>query len=243
MRFPLVRAVLRVTAPVGMGYVPAGFAFGALATQAGFAPLFSLAMSVFVYAGALQYAAIPLLAGGGGLLAVALTTLLVNLRHVLYAVPLLADLPRTRLRRLYVVAALTDETWSVLTTLVPAQRARLATGVALVNQGYWVGGTALGVLAGAHVSQWVPNLDFALPALFTILAIEQYQARRRWQPAALGVAAYLLARALVPGQALLVALLIGLALLLVLAQRAAAGDGDGDGDGDAPPQQQEAGHG
>jgi len=182
--------LFRLTTPVGMGYLPTGFAFGVLAMQAGLSPALVIAMSVFIFAGALQFAAVPLLAAATGLGTFAVTTLLINLRHVLYAIPLIGHLPAPRWRRAYVLAALTDENYSVLTTIPADKRQRFTTAVTLINHGYWIAGTVLGVLLGKQAAYWIPNLDFALPSLFTILAIEQYLSRRRFAPAVVGVVAY-----------------------------------------------------
>jgi 4-azaleucine resistance transporter AzlC len=207
--------LLRLTTPVGMGYVPAGFAYGVLALQAGLPVWIVVAMSVFVYAGAMQFAAVPMLAGAAGLPTVALTTLMINLRHVIYAIPLLDRVPKARAAKSYVIAALTDETYSVLTTLPPERCRALGWRIALVNHGYWVLGTLLGVALGQQAARWIPHLDFALPALFVILAIEHYRTQRRWLPAAVGLAAYAVAHAVAPHYALLLAL--GLALIALLA--------------------------
>jgi 4-azaleucine resistance transporter AzlC len=154
---------------------------------------------------------------------------------VLYAIPLIDQLPQRRLSRAYVIAALTDENYSVLTTVPETERRRLAVGISAVNHLYWIAGTALGVALGAQATRWIPNLDFALPALFTILAIEQYIARRRWAPMVVGLGAYLIARTLVPSYALISALAIGLLVLLSIAIAAPPADQDGklDWSGDA----------
>jgi 4-azaleucine resistance transporter AzlC len=205
-----------------MGYVPAGFAYGVLALQAGLPVSVTVAMSVVVYAGAMQFAAVPMLAGAAGLPTVALSTLMINLRHVIYAIPLLDRLPKARAAKAYAIAALTDETYSVLTTLPPERCRALSWRIALVNQGYWVLGTLIGVALGRQAARWIPHLDFALPALFAILAIEHYRAQRRWLPALIGLAAYALARIAVPHYALLAALGLALAALLALPGRAEA---------------------
>ena len=69
------------TLPVMAGYVVLGTGFGILLTSKGYHPLWTLAMSVFIYAGSMQYLAVDLLAGGAGLITAALTTLMVNARH------------------------------------------------------------------------------------------------------------------------------------------------------------------
>jgi 4-azaleucine resistance transporter AzlC len=211
------KEVFRLTLPVGMGYLPTGFAFGVLAIQSGLSPVITVAMSVFIFAGALQFAAVPLLAAAGGTGTIALTTLLVNLRHVLYAIPLLNDLPTRRASRAYVVAVLTDENYSLLTTIPESRRRDVAVRVSLINHGYWVFGTILGVVLGAQATRWIPNLGFALPALFTILAIEQYLARKKWLPAAVGLGCYIVARIALPQYALISALAFGLIVLISMA--------------------------
>lgn len=208
---PSWREALQASLPVGLGYLPAGFAFGVLAIQAGLPVWLAIAMSVLVYAGALQYAAIPMMASGAGLAAFAVTTLAINLRHVLYAMPLIPSLAKQRLARYYTVASLTDETYSLVTTMPQDKRATLWLPVSLANQGWWVAGTLIGALAGPALGEHVPNLDFALPCLFLILTIEQYRASRLWQPAAVGIVALLAARWIVPPQHVLIAAL-GMAL-------------------------------
>jgi len=211
--------ILRLTTPIGMGYVPAGFAYGVLALQAGLPASITVAMSVLVFAGAMQFAAVPMLAGAAGLPTVVLSTLMINLRHVLYAIPLLDRLPKYRAVKAYVIAALTDETYSVLTSL-PSERCRALSGrIALINHAYWVLGTLIGVALGKQAARWIPHLDFALPALFAILAIEHYRTQRRWLPAAIGLAAYAIACTAAPHYALLVGLGLALAALLFLPDR------------------------
>jgi 4-azaleucine resistance transporter AzlC len=208
----------KLTLPVGMGYIPTGFAFGVLGTEAGFPLSLTIGMSCFIFAGALQFAAIPLLVSGAGVVTMAVTTLLINLRHVLYALPLLDYLPHRRASRGYVIAALTDENFSVLSsTPADAPRADLALPVSFINHGYWIAGTAVGALAGQQAMQWVPHIAFALPCLFTILAIEQYLAKRSWFAIGTGLVAFVVARAFSSKFVLIGALLIGLVVLCIKA--------------------------
>ena len=65
------------TVPVMTGYLFLGFGFGLLMQQKGFGGLWSGAMSLFIYAGSMQYVAVNLITGGAGLLTTALTTLTV----------------------------------------------------------------------------------------------------------------------------------------------------------------------
>ena len=87
-------SLLAMTAPVAMGYIPLGMVFGFLFVQAGGAWWLAALASLVVYAGAAQYMMTPLLAVGTPLGALALATLIVNLRHIFYGLSLLGRFPR-----------------------------------------------------------------------------------------------------------------------------------------------------
>ena len=80
---------VRTTIPVMAGYLVLGAGFGILLRTRGYGLGWALAMSAFIYAGSMQYVAIDLLTGGASLLTTAVTTLLVNVRHLclLYTSP------------------------------------------------------------------------------------------------------------------------------------------------------------
>lgn len=195
-----------LTMPVAMGYVPLGTVFGFLFVQAGGPWWLALVSSVVVYAGASQFMMIPMLAASMPLSTIALATLVINLRHVFYGLSLLERLPHRAALRAYLSFALTDETYSVITTL-PAQTApsRLV-AVAALNQGWWLVGTALGALLGAQAQVTLKGLDFALCALFAVLAVEQWRSRSSAMPLWTAVAAYGVALWWWPQQALALAM-------------------------------------
>ena len=194
-----------------MGYVPLGMVFGFLFVQAGAPWWLALLASVFVFAGAAQFMMVPMLAAGLPWVSIALATLVVNLRHVFYGLSLLEKLPAKPWARWYLVFALTDETYSVLTTLPAGTSTRQMVTVALLNQGWWVLGTLLGAAIGAQAQIALAGLDFALAALFAVLAVEQWRSADAAAPLWVAVVSYGLAWALWPQQALLIA--IGLSVL------------------------------
>jgi 4-azaleucine resistance transporter AzlC len=144
----------------------------------------------------------------------------VNLRHVFYGLSLLDKLPLSPWARWYLVFALTDETYSVLTTLPPGTSTRQRVTVALLNQGWWVLGTLLGAVIGAQAQISLVGLDFALAALFAVLAVEQWRSADSAAPLWVAVVSYAVAWALLPQQALLTA--IGLSVLAGLVWRKSA---------------------
>lgn len=214
----LTRSTVALTIPVAMGYVPLGAAFGFLVRQAGGDPALALAMSVVVYAGALQFLAIPLLMAGLPVAELAFVTLMTNLRHVFYGLSLRDRLPRGRLARAYAVFALTDETFSLVTSAGRAWDGRQVVMVAAINQLWWVAGTALGCVLGEAVPTGIAGMEFALTALFVVLTIEQAKVARRVFPFATAAVATAIAFAVAPGNLLFAA--IALTLLAILAAAA-----------------------
>lgn len=200
-----------LTAPVAMGYIPLGAVFGFLFVQAGGDAWLAIAASLLIYAGAAQFMMVPMLVAGLPVSAIALATLVLNLRHVFYGLSLLNHMPLKRWQRWYGIFALTDETYSVLTALPHAVRARHMALICALNQGWWVLGTTLGAVLGAQVQVGLTGLDFVLAALFAVLAVEQWRARRDALPIWISLGAYAIALLVFPAQAL--ALAIALSLL------------------------------
>ncbi len=180
--------------PVAMGYLPAAIAFGVLMSAAGLPAWWSLFLSLVLYSGSGQYATIPMLASGAGVFAMTLNITVINLRHIFYALPLMDALPKAKLKRMYCLFALTDESFSVLSTQPTAKAKALFAKVVFFNQSYWIVGTVLGIWVGSGLNELIPHLDFALTCLFVVLAYEQYLAKRIWWPCVLAVIAFLFAK-------------------------------------------------
>lgn len=205
-------SALALTTPVAMGYIPLGAVFGFLFVQAGIDWWLAILASIVVFAGAAQYMMIPMIAGGLSIGTIALATLIVNLRHVFYGLSLLQRMPQGRLQRWYVIFGLTDETYSLLTTLPPDSDRRQMVWLALLNHGWWVLGSAIGALVGARAQLALAGLDFALVALFAVLAVEQWRTRTSSAPLLAGVLAYGVAWALAAQHALLLSIAICVAV-------------------------------
>ena len=164
---------LRDSVPMIVGILPFGLIYGALASLAGLTLGQALGMSLLVYAGSAQFIAISLLGLGSGMAVILLTTLIVNLRHVLYSAALQPYVGGLGQRwRLPLAFGLTDETFAVV------QRRYLSRGMRDHGQWYhagvavalylsWVGSSLVGALFGQQVPDlagW--GLDFAMLATF-----------------------------------------------------------------------------
>ena len=193
-------------------------AFGVLfVTQLPYEWYMATAMALFVFAGSAQFLSIGLIANQANLLAVAAAIFLLNARHIFYGLSLLSDLRLSGWRRWYLIFALTDESYSLITALPHDKRAdqNMQWKITLINQSYWVLGCTLGALLGQGVRIPTEGLAFVLPALFIVLCVEQYRVVRAGglMLAAAGIGA--LAVWIWSGQMLLVSIVLAIALLLV----------------------------
>src|SRR5690625_3572237 len=119
------RLALRYSIPIAMGYIPAAIAFGVLMRAADFPFWWALALSLFLYSGAAQFALIPMLAQAAHPLSMWVNISIINLRHIFYALPLLKVLPRGRIKKYYCLFGLTDESFSTLMTLRKTEQRRI----------------------------------------------------------------------------------------------------------------------
>ena len=182
-----LKSALRDTLPVLAGYLVLGIGFGIIMNAAGYAPVWSVAMSLFIYAGSMQYAAIGLFADGAGLMTIALTTLIVNARHIFYGISMIDRYKGAGKKKPYLIFALTDETYSIVCTTDKGQNYCFL--VSLLNQIYWVAGTLSGAVAGSVIHFNTEGLDFALTAMFVVIFIDQWMKNKDHVPAVIGVLA------------------------------------------------------
>ncbi|WP_413786983.1 AzlC family ABC transporter permease [Psychrobacter sp. SWN149] len=201
--------------PVAMGYLPAGIAFGVLAQVAGIPIWATIMLSIVLYAGAAQYACLPMLSAGLPIGNIATNIAAINLRHVFYGMPLLQYLPKNKLAKTYCLFALTDETFSVMTSLPNESRRALILPISLFNQSWWVIASTVGVIIGSTLSDLVPNLDFALVCLFAILAYEQFQSIKRYFPIGIAIIGLIVASLFTSDWLLLVAITICMLMILL----------------------------
>jgi 4-azaleucine resistance transporter AzlC len=164
--------------PIALGYVPIAFSFGVAAVRAGLTGVEATFLSLVIYAGASQFLALALIAGGAPVLVAGLTLIAMNLRHLLYGPALMKQAgPAAGRRHAWAWAwGLTDEVFGqALGALARGQRFSEAWmfGLGLAAYAAWVGGTALGAWAGGGALEAWPALNaglgFMLSALFLAL--------------------------------------------------------------------------
>lgn len=184
-----LRYAVQQTLPVLFGYVFMGIAFGILLEQAGYSFVWAFFISLFVYAGSMQFVLITLLTSGASLLHCAFMTLMINFRHVFYGLSLIERFQKMGKALPYMIHSLTDETYSMHCLIRPHEGMddrRLMLTVAVLDHIYWITGCVIGALAGTLITFNTTGIDFAMTALFVVIFVEQWKESRDHTPAVVG---------------------------------------------------------
>ena len=185
----------------------------------GFSPLWALLMSACIYAGSMQFVAVDLLAGPFAPLTAALVTLMVNARHIFYGLSMLERFKICGKLKPYMMFSLSDETYSLLCSAKPPEgmdKKWFMFFIALMDQLYWIAGTATGALAGSLISFDSTGIDFAMTALFIVIFVEQWESTKDHIPAILGLAGTLLCLVIFGPDWFIIAAMAGIFVSLTL---------------------------
>lgn len=216
----MLKTAFVATLPVLTGYLVLGFGFGIIMKANGFGLALTFAMSLLIYAGSMQYAAIGLFTGGASVLTVALTTLMVNARHLFYGISMLDRYKHTGARKPYLIFGLTDETYSLvcgdLSEIPEESRNDYYLLVTLLDHIYWVTGSVLGAVAGTLLQFNSEGIDFALTALFLTVFTDQWLTAKNHTPAMIGVGVSVGSLLLFGADGFLIPAMLVIAVLLCL---------------------------
>lgn len=218
-RKELIKIVFLKTLPVMSGYIVLGFGFGMLLEDSGYGLPWALAMSVFIYAGSMQYVAVSLLTSGASLIAAALTTLMVNARHLFYGISMIDIYKDAGRKKPYLIFALTDETYSLVCTgetpegCDPHLYRFLISGF---NQCYWVIGSTAGSLIGSALNFNTAGISFSMTALFVTVFVEQWLTTKNHLPALIGLGVSVICLLVFGAGSFLIPTMIAITLILWL---------------------------
>ena len=175
----------------GWGYAGAGFlvslSFGIVATDAGMTPWQAVLMSAIVFAGSAQFAALAIVAAGGGLPAALAAATLMNSRFLAMGIALAPSLPGGPARRALQGQAVVDASWALANRGDGTFDRWALFGSTAPQYLGWVAGTALGTVSGdllGDVERW--GLDAVFPAFFVALLVAEVRTSTGAVAAALG---------------------------------------------------------
>lgn len=222
MKKQAFRTAFLDTIPVLTGYLFLGMGFGILLNESGYGPLWAFFMGLFIFAGSGQYLAVSLLSSGASLISAAIATLLVNARHIFYGISLLDTYQSAGKKKPYLIFALTDETYSLVTQNQPPEgmsRHQYCFLVSVLNHIYWICGCVLGALAGALIPISFEGVEFVLTALFVTMFVEQWISTKNHLPALIGVVSTALCLAIFGSEIFLIPSMALIAILLTVSRK------------------------
>lgn len=195
---------IKDTLPIMVGVVPFGLAYGIVAQSIGLTPGETLLMSLLVFAGAAQFISLPMFAEGAGMAMIALTALLINLRHLLMGLSLAPHMTGLSLpHKALLTFGMADETYAVTISRAQASSYSAAYQLGSNMTGYvtWALSTAGGIFLGSRISDplsW--GLDFAMPATFLALLIPRLTDKRNLLVCLVAAGVSIVAAISIPGK-------------------------------------------
>ena len=222
MKGKALKTVFLDTVPVMTGYLFLGISFGILLGEAGYGLPWAFSMALFMYAGSAQFLSVSLLASHASVLSSAIAIFLLNARHIFYGISLIDTYKDTGKKKPYLIFALTDETYSLVTQNQPPEGMKKHTYcflVSLLDHIYWVAGCVIGSVTGNFIPISFEGIEFVLTALFVTLFTEQWLSNKNHFPAIVGVVSTVLCLVIFGKDIFLIPSMVLIAILLTTTRK------------------------
>ena len=220
-----LRAAFPYTIPIFAGFWFLGLTYGIYMNVSGFSFLYPMLMSLTIFAGSVEFITVNLLLGAFNPFQALFLTLMVNARHLFYGLALLEKYRGLGWKKPYLIFGLCDETFSIHCAVDPppgVDKGWFYFFITLLDQSYWILGSVIGGVAGAVIPFSTEGVDFAMTALFVVIAVEQWKTYRKHLPALLGCAVtvvFLIILGSVFGQDQMLLISLGVIVLILLILR------------------------
>ncbi|MBR3164737.1 MAG: AzlC family ABC transporter permease [Lachnospiraceae bacterium] len=219
MKRSLTKQAFIKSVPVMAGYVVLGIGFGILLRNAGYGVVWAFLMSLLIYAGSMQYVGVSLITGGASVITAALTTVMVNARHLFYSISMIDTYKGSGKYKPYMIFALTDETYSLLCDgKAPDEKSKAQYRflVSLFNQSYWITGSVIGSMLGRVLPFSTKGIEFSMTALFIASFTEQWVSGGNHVSALAGLGCSVISLAVFGADRFLIPAMILITLVLTL---------------------------
>lgn len=160
--------------PIALGYLSVSFAFGIMAVSAGLTPWQAILISVANVTSAGQFAGVEIMAACGGLVEMALTQLVINIRYALMSLSLAQKVDDTfkKPTRMAVSFCVTDEIFAVSVSRNKTVSKYYMLGIISVSYIGWIAGTAFGALLGGILPAVISDaLGIAIYGMFLAIIL------------------------------------------------------------------------
>ena len=195
MKRKAFKAALPYTLPICIGFIVLGMSYGFLMRSKWFPLIYPMLMSLFIFAGSMEFVTVNLLLSDFNPLHVFFLTLMVNARHIFYGISMLDKFKNCGWKKPYLIFGMCDETFTVNCAVTPPEdvdKGWFMFFVTLLNQIYWVSGATLGALLGYIIHFDASGIEFVMTALFVVMFINQWEETKEHTPALMGLGCSLL---------------------------------------------------
>lgn len=187
MKTKAFKTALPYTLPICVGFLFLGMSYGFFMRSKGFSFVYPMLMSLFIFAGSMEFVTVNLLLSTFNPLYAFFLALMVNARHLFYGISMLGRYKNVGWKKPYLIYGMCDESFTInCTVTLPSDvdKGWFMFFVTLLNQIYWVAGATLGALLGYVIHFNTTGIEFVMTALFVVMFIDQWEEKEH-HPAAL----------------------------------------------------------
>lgn len=217
------------TLPILAGFGVLGMSYGIYMSAAGFPFWMPLLISVVVFGGSLQFVMVTMLLGAFAPLSAFCMALMIQARHVFYGLSMLEKYKGMGIKKPYLIFGMCDESFSINSSVtLPADvdRGWFYLFVTLLNQSYWVAGTAVGAVLGAHLPFSTEGIEFVMTAMFAVIFLEQWLKEKHHAASVIGVGSSVVCLLLFGAESFIIPTMLCMLVLLAAFRRPIGKAGD-----------------
>ena len=206
---------IRVAGVIILGLFFVGIGLGVLVHSYGLPLWVAPLLPLLVFAGSVEFVLIDMISNHASLLSIAVMTLLINSRHLMYGLSYPIERVRGGLAKFYTVYTLIDEAYALNTG--PDRHKLRASRILLIHAGLHLSVLAsatLGYVLGASFLSELKGVDFVMTALFAVLAIDAYQSSKDHTTAAIAGVSAAVGLLVAPQSMLLISMVVYILLLV-----------------------------
>lgn len=216
------KAAVPHTLPICIGFLFLGMSYGFLMRSKGFSFIYPMLMSLFIFAGSMEFVTVNLLLSTFNPLHAFLLALMVNARHLFYGVSMLQKYQNVGLKKLYLIYGMCDESFTINCTVTPPpdiDKGWFMFFVTLLNHIYWVSGATLGALLGYVIHFDTTGIEFVMTALFVVMFTKQWSETEHHTSAFIGIGCSLLCLLLLGSENLILPAMVLIIICFTLARK------------------------
>ena len=190
MKKKAFRAAFPYTLPICIGFLFLGMSYGFMMRSKGFSFVYPLFMSMFIFAGSMEFVTCNLLLSAFNPIAAFFLALMVNARHLFYGLSMLEKYKNIGWKKPYLIFGMCDESFTINSAVTPPEdvdRGWFMFFVNLLNQIYWVFGATMGALLGYVIHFNTEGIEFVMTALFVVMLVNQWEEHKDHRPALIGL--------------------------------------------------------